>query len=155
MPLQRGILKSSNGHSHLCNKRPSSSVKNIIAFLTSGYTGSFLRHVFRTLEYAGEAFAHFMSAHDPIATDVRERKIDNIIHDPKTLDIVFYKSRGVQSYDSYSQIDSWVGNGIGVMSARAVMANRFVSNGIRTALVASWNQFRNPERTGGTRVAVS
>jgi hypothetical protein len=59
------------------------------------YTGSFFRYVFRTLEYAGRGIRpfHAWSLDDPIATDARERKIDNVIHDQETSEIAFYKSR--------------------------------------------------------------
>ena len=72
------------------------------------YTGSFFRYVFRTLEYAGRGIRpfHACSLDDPIATDAREHKIDNVIHDPETSEIVFYKSRRLWSFDSESQLDA-------------------------------------------------
>ena len=71
------------------------------------YSGSFLRYVFRTLEYAGRGIRPFYagSLDDPIATDARERKIDNVIHDPETNEIVPYKPRKVWSFDSESQLE--------------------------------------------------
>ena len=57
------------------------------------YSGSFFRYVFRTLEYAGRGIRPFYacSLDDPIATDAREHKIDNVIHDPETNGLIFYK----------------------------------------------------------------
>jgi hypothetical protein len=71
------------------------------------YSGSFIRYVFRTLEYAGRGLRPFYacSLDDPIAADSRESKIDNVIHDPETNEIVSYKPRRVWSFDSGSQLD--------------------------------------------------
>ena len=71
------------------------------------YSGSFLRYVFRTLEYAARGIRslYACSLDDPIATDARDRKIDNVIHDPETNDIIPYKPRKVWSFDSESQFD--------------------------------------------------
>jgi hypothetical protein len=59
------------------------------------YTGSFSRYVFRTLEYAGRGISplYACSLDDPIATGAREHKIDNVIRDPETNEIVSYKPR--------------------------------------------------------------
>lgn len=66
------------------------------------YTGSFLRYVFRTLQYAGRGIrpVYARSLDDPIATDSRERRIDNVIHDPETNEIASYKPRRRWSFDS-------------------------------------------------------
>jgi len=71
------------------------------------YSGSFLRYVFRTLEYAARGIRslYACSLDDPIATDARVRKIDNVIHDPETNEIVPYKPRKLWSFDSESQLD--------------------------------------------------
>lgn len=68
------------------------------------YSGSFLRYVFRTLECAGRGIVslHACSLDEPIATDVRERKIDKVIHDPETNEIASYKPRRVWSFESGS-----------------------------------------------------
>jgi len=69
------------------------------------YSGSFLRYVFRTLEYAGRGLGSLYpySLDDPIATGARERKMDNVIRDPETNEIVGYRPRRVWSFDSESQ----------------------------------------------------
>jgi hypothetical protein len=61
------------------------------------YTGSFFRYVFRTLEYAGRGIRPFYacSLDDPIATNSRERRIDNVIQDPETKEISSYKPKRV------------------------------------------------------------
>ena len=71
------------------------------------YTGSFLRYVFRTLEYAARGIGspYPYSLDDPIGPDANERKIDKVIHDPETNQIVPYKPRRTWSFDSGSQID--------------------------------------------------
>jgi hypothetical protein len=71
------------------------------------YSGSFLRYVFRTLEYAASGIRSLCacSLDDPIATDARVRKIDNVIHDPETNEIVHYKSKKVWFFNSESQLD--------------------------------------------------
>jgi len=71
------------------------------------YTGSFFKYVFRTLEYAGRGIRpfHDCSLDDPIATDSRERKIDNVIYDPETNEIASYKPRRRWSFDSERQFD--------------------------------------------------
>jgi len=71
------------------------------------YSGSFFRYVFRTLEYAGRRIRPFYacSLDDPIAADAREHKIDNVIRDPETDEIVSYKTRRVWFFDSECQLD--------------------------------------------------
>jgi hypothetical protein len=71
------------------------------------YSGSFLGYVFRTLEYAARGIRslYACSLDDPIATDARARRIDNVIHDPETNQVVPYKPRKVWSFDSESQLD--------------------------------------------------
>ncbi len=71
------------------------------------YSGSFLRYVFRTLEYAARGIRPFFagSLDDPIATDARERKIDNVIHDPEINEIVTYRPRKVWSFDLESHLN--------------------------------------------------
>ncbi len=71
------------------------------------YTGSFLRYVFRTLEYAARGICspYACSLDDPIAHDACDRRIVNVIHDPETNQIVSYKPRRTWSFDSESQID--------------------------------------------------
>jgi hypothetical protein len=71
------------------------------------YSGSFLRYLFRTLEYAARGIRPLYagSLDDPMAPDARERKIDNVIHDPETNEIVPYRPRKVWSFDSESQLD--------------------------------------------------
>jgi hypothetical protein len=63
------------------------------------YSGSFLRYVFRTLEYAGRGIRPFYacSLDDPISIEARDRKIVNVIHDPETNEIVSYKPKRVWS----------------------------------------------------------
>jgi hypothetical protein len=71
------------------------------------YTGSFFRYVFRTLEYAGRGIRpfHACSLDDPIVTDARKHKIENVIHDPETNEIAFYKPRRLGTFDSERQFD--------------------------------------------------
>jgi hypothetical protein len=59
------------------------------------YSGSFLRYVFRTLEYAGRGIRplNAYSLDDPMAADARERKIDRVIRDPETNEIVFFQPK--------------------------------------------------------------
>jgi hypothetical protein len=68
------------------------------------YSGSFLRYVLRTLEYAARGIPslYACSLDDPIAADARERKIERVIHDPETNEIVPYRPRNVWSLDSAS-----------------------------------------------------
>jgi hypothetical protein len=70
------------------------------------YSGSFLRYVFRTLEYAARGIRslYACSLDDPIATDARERKADRVIHDPETNEIVLYRPRNALSFDSESRL---------------------------------------------------
>jgi hypothetical protein len=58
------------------------------------YTGSFFNYVFRTLEYAGRGIRPFYacSLDEPVATDARECRIENVVHDPETNEIRFYES---------------------------------------------------------------
>jgi hypothetical protein len=71
------------------------------------YSGSFLRYVFRTLEYAARGIrsVYACSLDDPIATDARKRKTYNVIHDPETNEIVPYRPRREWSFDSESQLE--------------------------------------------------
>ncbi len=71
------------------------------------YSGSFLRYVLRTLEYAARGIRslYACSLDDPIAADARKRKIESVIRDPKTNEIVPYRPRNVWSFDSESQFD--------------------------------------------------
>jgi len=70
------------------------------------YSGSFFRYVFRTLEYAGRGLRSLCSLDEPIAAGARVRKIDSVIHDPETNEIVpFIPTRG-WSFDSDSQAES-------------------------------------------------
>jgi hypothetical protein len=71
------------------------------------YSGSFLRYVFRTLECAGRGIRplYAYSLDDPMTIDARERKIDNVIRDPETNEIVTYEPKRAWSFDSGSQID--------------------------------------------------
>jgi hypothetical protein len=69
------------------------------------YSGSFLRYVFRTLEYAGRGIMSLdtCSLDEPIATDARERYIDNVVRDPETNEISSYKPRRVWTFESESR----------------------------------------------------
>jgi hypothetical protein len=71
------------------------------------YSGSFLRYVFRTLECAGRGIRPLCaySLDDPMTIDARERKIDNVIRDSETNEIVTYEPKRTLSFDSGSQID--------------------------------------------------
>jgi hypothetical protein len=71
------------------------------------YSGSFLRYVFRTLEYAGRGIRplNAYSLDDPMATDARERKVDNVIRDPQTNQIVSYKPKRAWSFDAETEVD--------------------------------------------------
>jgi hypothetical protein len=71
------------------------------------YSGSFLRYVFRTLEYAGRGIRplHACSLDDPIATDSSKSRIDNVIHDPDTNSVGFYKPKRAWGFDSDPQLD--------------------------------------------------
>jgi hypothetical protein len=71
------------------------------------YSGSFLRYVFRTLEYSARGIRslHACSLDEPIAADTNKRKIDNVIHDPETNTAGFYKPKKTRSFDSESQLD--------------------------------------------------
>lgn len=66
------------------------------------YSGSFLRYVFRTLECAARGIRplYACSLDDPVSTDSRERKIDSVVRDPETNEIVPYKPRMAWSCDS-------------------------------------------------------
>lgn len=71
------------------------------------YSGSFLKYVFKTLEYAARGIRslYTCSLDDPIAPEARERKIDSVIRDPGTNEIVPYKPRKMWSLDSEAQLD--------------------------------------------------
>jgi len=71
------------------------------------YSGSFLRYVFRTLEYAGRGIVslHACSLDDPIALDARQRRIENVVHDSETNELISYKPRRAWSFHSESQLD--------------------------------------------------
>jgi hypothetical protein len=71
------------------------------------YSGSFLRYVFRTLECAARGFSslHSCSLDEPIATEAEKRKIDNVIHDPDTNSVGFYKPKRAWGFDSDPQLD--------------------------------------------------
>jgi hypothetical protein len=78
------------------------------------YSGSFLRYVFRTLEYAGRGIRplYSCSLDEPIAADARGRKIDIVIRDPETNEIAFYKPGRILGFDSESQPDTcWLARG--------------------------------------------
>jgi hypothetical protein len=55
------------------------------------YSGSFVKYVFRTLQYAGRGVRplYACSLDDPMAAGAHERKMDNVIRDPETNEIVF------------------------------------------------------------------
>ena len=55
------------------------------------YSGSFVKYVFRTLQYAGRGVRplYACSLDDPMGAGAHERKIDNVIRDPETNEIVF------------------------------------------------------------------
>jgi hypothetical protein len=71
------------------------------------YSGSFLRYLFCTLEYAARGIPslYVCSLDDPIAAGSSERKVERVIHDPETNGIVRYKPRNVWSFDSDSRPD--------------------------------------------------
>jgi hypothetical protein len=71
------------------------------------YSGSFFRYVFRTLEYAGRGVCslHACSLDEPIASDSRQRRIDNVIHDSETNTAGLYKPKREWFFDSESQLD--------------------------------------------------
>lgn len=69
------------------------------------YSGLFFRYVFRTLEYAGRGLRSFCSLDEPIANGASKRKVDNVIHDPGTNEIVLYKPRKGWFSVGESQLD--------------------------------------------------
>ena len=71
------------------------------------YSGSFLRYVFRTLEYAGRGIRALQacSLDEPIATNSGQRRIDSVIHDPETNTVGFYKPRRAWSFDAETQLN--------------------------------------------------
>src|ERR1700723_2814313 len=72
------------------------------------YSGSFLRYFFRTLEYAGRGIRSLCacSLDEPVASDAHKRKIDNVIYDVETNEIVLCKPRRAWSFDSESRLDA-------------------------------------------------
>ena len=71
------------------------------------YSGSFLRYLFCTLGYAARGIPslYACSLDDSIAADARERKVERVIHDPETNEIVPYRPRNAWSSDSESRLD--------------------------------------------------
>jgi hypothetical protein len=71
------------------------------------YSGSFLRYLFCTLEYAARGIPslYACSLDDSIAADARERKVERVIHDPETNEIVRYRPRNAWSFDPRSRFD--------------------------------------------------
>jgi hypothetical protein len=73
------------------------------------YSGSFLRYVYRTLQYAGRGIRplYACSLDDPIAADVRGSKIDIVIRNSVTNEIGYYQAGSTSWFDSESQPDCY------------------------------------------------
>ncbi len=61
------------------------------------YSGSFLKYVFRTLQYAGRGLTplYAFSLHDPVAFGSEKCKIENVYKDAETNEVLIY--RGVNN----------------------------------------------------------
>jgi hypothetical protein len=73
------------------------------------YSGSFIRYLFRTLEYAGRGIRSLRgcSLDDPIGHEADGRKIDLVIRDPETNEIGFYQLGKGQRFDADPQSHGW------------------------------------------------